>query len=91
MPHSDTGPGGVDYQKHQVLQRLLLFRPPANWTGPARLYLATGPRPPYCSAHYLLELELAEPSEAERWEQGELMVNLYGERGELTQHVLTPG
>lgn len=55
------------------------------------MYLATGPRPPYCSAHYLLELELAEPREAERWVQGELMVNLYGERGELTQHALTPG
>ena len=34
-----------------------------------RMYLDTGPLAPYCSHHYLLELHLARPREAEAWVQ----------------------
>ena len=33
------------------------------------MYLDTGPLSPYCSHHYLLELHLAKPREAEAWVQ----------------------
>ena len=41
-----------------------------SWTGsPVTLYLDTDSSPPYCTHLYLLELQLARPSEAETWVQ----------------------
>lgn len=40
--------------------------------------------------HYLLELQLAQPDEAEKWVQGYLKVNLYGTKNEILEHNLTP-
>ena len=40
--------------------------------------------------HYLLELQLAQPDEAEKWVQGYLKVNLYGTKNEILDHNLTP-
>ena len=40
--------------------------------------------------HYLLELNLASPREAERWVQGFLKFNLYGTKGEKLDLDLTP-
>ncbi len=40
--------------------------------------------------HYLLDLQLANPSEAERWVQGYLKVSLHGTKNEVADHDLTP-
>ena len=41
-----------------------------SWTGsPVTMYLDTDSSPPYCTHLYLLELQLARPSEAETWVQ----------------------
>ena len=55
-----------------------------------KLFLDTGPEAPFCKFHYLLEIVLANPREAEKWVQGYIRVNLYGEEGELTEYDITP-
>ena len=69
-----------------------------NWTAfsngeeyvPVKLYLDTGSASPYCKFQYLLEISLASPRESEKWVQGYLRVNLYGEEGEIIDYDLTP-
>ena len=55
-----------------------------------KFFLDTGSASPFCKFHYLLEMTLSSTREAERWVQGYLKVNLYGEEGELTEYDLTP-
>ena len=55
-----------------------------------KMFLDTGPEAPFCKFHYLLEIVLANPREAEKWVQGFVRVNLYGEEGELTEYDITP-
>ena len=45
--------------------------------------------PFFAEHHYLLELNLAQPEDAERWVQGFLKVNLYGTQSEITDIDLT--
>lgn len=40
--------------------------------------------------HYLLQMSLANPPQAEKWVQGFLKANLYGTKGELLDIDLTP-
>ena len=48
-----------------------------SWTGsPVTLYLDTDSSPPYCTHLYLLELQLARPSEAETWVQVQTSLGL---------------
>ena len=74
------------------------------------MYLETGAVAPYCKHHYLLQLHLAKPRQAEAWVQvgclsnlqicldchlvsllqGYLKVNLFGDKGKLTEYNLTP-
>jgi len=61
-----------------------------NEQTPMKLFLDTGPEAPFCKFHYLLEIVLASPREAEKWVQGYVRVNLYGEEGELTEYDITP-
>jgi len=63
---------------------------PADDHIPIKLYLETGPVAPFCTHPYLLEIALANPIKAENWVQGFIKVNLYGEKGELTEYNLTP-
>jgi len=63
---------------------------PSSEQAPMKLFLDTGPEAPFCKFHYLLEISLSSPREAEKWVQGFLQVNLYGEQGELTEYDLTP-
>ncbi|XP_059098769.1 pancreatic triacylglycerol lipase-like isoform X2 [Tigriopus californicus] len=56
-----------------------------------KFYLETNKGPEsFCQYHYLLELNLAQPSIAERWVQGFLKVNLYGSKSEILDNSLTP-
>merc|ERR1712038_323139 len=55
-----------------------------------KLYLNTGSITPFCQYHYLMEMNLANPSVAETWVQGFIKVNLYGSSGEITDLNLTP-
>ena len=54
------------------------------------MYLNTTGTTPYCRHPYLLELELGQSQEIKEWVQGELVINLYGDRGEILNHSLTP-
>jgi len=68
-----------------------LAKPHPAWrTAPLRMYLETGAVAPYCKHHYLLQLHLAKPRQAEAWVQGYLKVNLFGDKGKLTEYDLTP-
>jgi len=68
-----------------------LAKPHPAWsTAPVRMYLETGAVAPYCKHHYLLQLHLAKPRQAEAWVQGYLKVNLFGDKGKLTEYNLTP-
>lgn len=55
-----------------------------------QFYLNTGGSSPFCQFHYLLQIHLANPKQAERWVQGFLKANLYGEDRELLDINLTP-
>jgi hypothetical protein len=56
-----------------------------------RFYLSTGDGPDtFCQYHYLVDIKLANPTEAERWVQGFLKINLYGTKNEVTELDLTP-
>ena len=44
----------------------------------------------YCTHLYLLELDLAQPREAETWVQGYLSLSLVGDKDSLLEHEISP-
>ena len=64
----------------------------STWLGqPTQMFLDTDSEAPYCTFLYILELDMADPREAEKWVQGYLRVTLLGEQGSLIDYDLTPG
>ena len=63
----------------------------ATWLGqPTQMFLDTDSEAPYCTFLYILQLDMAQPREAEKWVQGYLRVTLHGEQGSLIDYDLTP-
>lgn len=61
------------------------------WTGSSvKMFLDTDSSPPYCTHLYLLELDLAQPREAETWVQGYLSLSLVGDKDSLLEHEISP-
>lgn len=61
------------------------------WTGHSvKMFLDTDSSPPYCTHLYLLELDLAQPREAETWVQGYLSLSLVGDKDSLLEHEISP-